>query len=185
MTLPDFSFIIHKYLRKIKIILLKPSQKLLAKSKFEQKEKFNILRKNLSDIYYKLKIGDIDHFLTPFWKEKEDQLEKEIILDIPFSFLRNYNIGYTMFVSAGGKWLKMELKYLEKYFSKVQLKKLLIEDYIGEPLLKNAKYLTSHNSIHHLYHIVKYLNTTGVNLSDINIWQKFSEDLPIIIKPML
>ncbi len=168
MKFPDFSYIFRKYLKKIKLFILKPSQKLLAESKLEQKEKFNKLKTKLTDLYLKVKIGDIDHFLTPFWKQKEEQLEKEMIYDTPFSFLRNSDICYTMFVSAGGKWLKSELKYLEKNISQVMLKKLLIEDYIGEPLLMNSKYLTSHNSIHHLYHFVKFLNITGTKLDEID-----------------
>ena len=56
--------------------------------------------------------------------------------------------------------MKEELALLEKSYPSEKLKELLIEDYLGNPLLMNAKYLTSHNSIHQLYHFTRYQSET-------------------------
>ncbi len=42
-----------------------------------------------------------------------------------------------------------------------------MEDYVGNPLLLNVTYLTSHNSIHHLYHIIRFLRKTKLKLKGI------------------
>jgi len=57
---------------------------------------------------------------------------------------------------------------LEKGFSEDRLKILLEEDYVGNPLIINSTYLTSHNSIHHLYHLIKFLEKTKSNLDEIS-----------------
>ena len=72
-----------------------------------------------------------------------------------------------MFVSARGKWLKKQLRFLENKVSENTLKSTLIEDYVGEPIIMNRKYLTSHNSIHHLYHIIKFLDATRYDIKKV------------------
>lgn len=57
---------------------------------------------------------------------------------------------------------------LEKRFSGDRLKVLLEEDYVGNPRIINSTYLTSHNSIHHLYHLTKFLDKTKSNLDEIS-----------------
>lgn len=164
MKIPDFINILSRNRKRFKIFLL---QKYLANLKSEQKQIFENLKKGISDIYYDLKQYDIERFLTPFWNEQNEKLEKELFPDVPFSFLRNSIITYTMFVTSGGEWCKSQLNFLKNNFSSKKLKRLLIEDYVGVPILLNFKYVTSHNSIHHLYHIIRFLNNTKCDLKDI------------------
>lgn len=161
--------ILHRKIRKyFKDFFFLPLYWLLAINKRYQKALFEHLRSQIPEIYQKLINFDFHLFLTPFWKEKVEELEKIIIPLIPFSFLRIKMIAYTMFVSTGGDWLKKELNYLKEKIPERELKRILIEDYIGKPRLINAKYFTSHNSIHHLYHIIRFLKKTNCNIQNIH-----------------
>lgn len=151
----------------IKFTLIKKLENLLANKKLEQFKEFSILKRQIPQIYNNLKNFDIDHFVEKTWAELLTQLENVLLPDIPFSFLRNNVITYTMFIGSGGDLMKSELKFLKKKVTDEKLKYLLEEDYVGNPLLINAKYLTSHNSIHHLHHIFRFLDTTKCNLSEL------------------
>jgi len=140
----------------------------LSKIKRDQVTTFYALRKNFPDIYNKLKNYNGAQFTTPLWENYNKKLEKVFLPCPPFSFLRNPVIMYTMFVDAGGEWLRKELAFLEKKISKNKLKALLQEDYVGDPFLLNRTYLTSHNSIHHLYHLIRFFDKTRCNLDQIN-----------------
>ncbi|MCJ7791415.1 MAG: hypothetical protein MUP49_03245 [Dehalococcoidia bacterium] len=138
-------------------LLMRPSQTALARLKRDQMTTFCTLRGGFPIIYNKLKQFDITQFTIPFWEDYNVKLEKAFLPYPPFSFLRNPIILHTMFMTAGGKWLKEELTFLEREISRDKLKILLEEDYVGNPLLSNSTYLTSHNSIHHLYHFIRFL----------------------------
>jgi hypothetical protein len=140
----------------------------LAQIKHDQIITFNSLLNNLSSIYNKLNKYNIVQFTTPVWENYNAKLEKVFLPYPPFSFLRDPIIISTMFVTSGGRWLKEELTFLEKKNSKDKLKFLLQEEYVGMPLLLNFTYLTSHNSIHHLYHLIRFLDKTKCNLDQIN-----------------
>lgn len=119
-------------------------------------------------IYSSLKDYDISMFTVPHWKRSNEEIKKFLLPIPPFFFLRNKTIMGTMFVNAQGRWLAEELKFLESNFSKDELKESLREDITGIPFLLNSEYLTSHNSIHQLYHLAKFQISTGVTLKDIN-----------------
>lgn len=144
------------------------SQAYLAKIESDQKTTFNILRNRFSETYDNLRKYNISEFTTAVWENYNAKLEKVFLPLPPFSFLRDRIITGTMFVTAGGKWLREEVSFLEKRISKDKLKTLLQEDYVGNPLLLNYKYLTSHNSIHHLYHLIRFLEKTRCNLDQID-----------------
>lgn len=148
-------------------IRARPSRAKLAQIKRDQKTSFYALRNNFCNIYNKLKKNNIAQFTTPLWENFNAKLEKNFLPHPPFSFLKNPTIMRTMFVTAGGNWLREELTFLEKKISRNKLKALLQEDHVGDPLLLNSTYLTSHNSIHHLYHIVRFLDKTQCILDQI------------------
>lgn len=150
------------------VLRMRPTQARLAQVKRNQKTTFYALRNSFSDIYSKLKKNNVAEFTTPLWENYNAKLEKIFLPHPPFSFLKNPTITTTMFVTAGGKWLRQEVTFLEKRISRNRLKALLQEDYVGDPLLLNSTYLTSHNSIHHLYHLVRFLDKTQCNLDQID-----------------
>ena len=149
-------------------LFLRPSRAHLALIKRDQMITFNTLRNNFSGIYNKLKKHNTTQFITPFWKNYNAKLEKVFLPYPPFSFLKDPIIRSTMFATRGGKFLREELAFLEKKISKNELKCLLQEDYVGDPLLSNSTYLTSHNNIHNLYHLIRFLDKTKCSLNQID-----------------
>jgi len=147
---------------------MRPSQTKLAQIKRDQKTTFYALRNKFSGIYNKLKKHNIAQFTTPLWENFNAKLEEVFLPDPPFSFLKDPIIMKTMFVAAGGKWLREEVTFLEKKIPRNRLKAFLQEDYVGDPLLLNSTYLTSHNSIHHLYHLIRFLDKTQCNFDQID-----------------
>jgi hypothetical protein len=111
---------------------------------------------------------DVSIYVTELWKDYNVSAKRALLPMPPYDFLRNPTIMGTMFVTRGGNWLKKELKYLEKTLPESKLRQLLQEDYAGKPLLLNAKYLTSHNTIHHLYHLIRFSSTTNCELDELS-----------------
>lgn len=134
----------------------------LRKKKQKQMVVFNSLKDDFFDIYKNFKKYDISRFVAPLWKDFNARVEKVFLPSPPFSFLNNPIIMFTMF---GGRALRRELEFLEKRISKKTLKRLLEEDYIGDPPLINSTYLTSSNNIAHLYHMFKYIEETGYDFN--------------------
>lgn len=148
---------------------MRDAQNLLKKKKQFQQKRFSQLKLKFATKYNTIKNSDEPRLIIPLWHKYNKQLEK-LFLPFPhFYFLRIPAVLRTMFVTAGGKWQQKETVFLERRFKKRELRRLLEEDLVGGPLLLNSGYLTSHNSIHHLYHLVRFFNTTDCNLRKVNI----------------
>jgi len=165
--------IMRKILRNAKkhafLLRMKPSQAKLAQIKHDQITTFHTLRNNFPFYYNKLQKYNIAKFTTQTWEKYNTKLEKVFLPYPPFSFLRDPQIRGTMFVTAFfGKWLVEEVTFLEERIPRNKLIAFLQEDYVGDPILVNSQYLTSLNSIHHLYHIGKFLDSTRCNLDRID-----------------
>lgn len=139
--------------------------KLLARKKAEQKDIYDNLKENFAQQYEAVKKYENANTTILAWRDENKKLENVLLPYPPFSFLHNSVIMKEMVVTAGGKRLEHQIDFLESIFSYTKLKKLLEEDYLGKPLILNRKYLTSHNSVHQLFHISKYLETTNCNLN--------------------
>ena len=137
----------------------------LSRVKYVQKCNFKELQKQFFPIYNKIKEYEDGSFTTPHWKNLNKKLEKAFLPHPPFSFLQNPFIAQTMFIK-GKSWFKEELPYLENNLEKKQLENFLQEEYAGKADIFNAAYLTSQNTIHHLYHFIKFQQTAGVNFNN-------------------
>ena len=180
--------IFSKLKRSLRLLKMQSAQNYLAQIKSDQKKSFNKLKIKFSNYYYKIKKHEFKQFTTRLWDNFNLKIEKVFIPYPPFSFIRNPIIMDTMFVNAGGKWLKEELKYLEKRIPEKKLALFLLEDFVGNPFLISNKYITSHNSIHHLYHIIKFLNATNCKLHKFNYiveWGGGYGNLSKIVKRLL
>ena len=162
----DIGRVFERVNRKVRILAHSRSQHRLARLKADQKARFEGLRGRFSEKYGKLKGYGIEEFTTPAWREWNTKVEAMFVPVPPFGFLRERIISYTMFVSAGGKWLNRQVAFLEGEVPGPKLRRALMEDYVGCPLLMNASYLTSHNSIHHLYHLARFAHVTGQDLDE-------------------
>jgi hypothetical protein len=67
-----------------------------------------------------------------------------------------------MFLCNDGAFFLNQLKYVRSKVAEAELKRLLSEDRVGDPIIRSSKFMTSHNRIHHLYHLLKFHENTGV-----------------------
>ena len=104
-------------------------------------------------------------FAVPFWERTNERLRAALLPVPPREFLRHPLILESMFMSAGGALLERELRDLESRFDPRELRLLLEEDPVGGPLLQARGYASSHNSVHLLYHIARFVASTGTELS--------------------
>jgi hypothetical protein len=131
---------------------------------FSETRQFNKLNADSHKIYKGLSKLDISQYTTSLWNNYNDNLAKRLLPKTPMNFLSDVEISGTMFVNAGGDWMTDQLNLLEQCFDKDHLKNILKENKVGKPDIKNKKYSTSHNSIHHLYHIARYQAETKKSL---------------------
>jgi hypothetical protein len=108
------------------------------------------------------------NFENAAWTEFSEILAKYFLHQFDSSFLRHPTIIRTMFLYRGGKMQADQLKFLRLLFTETDLRSVLIENRLGNPYITNFEFLTSHNSIHHLYHIARYQQATHKRLTTIN-----------------
>ena len=155
--------------KRLFLISMLPVNLQLLVEKNKQIKEFYSLRKKFFEFYDLITKKDISDFTTKHWDKLNNEFENHLRKNnIPFGFLRNRVIGYTMFVFSGGRAMETELKFLEENYNENELKKYLREEAVGLPIIMNKKYLTSHNSIRHLYHISRFLNKTKTNIDLLN-----------------
>lgn len=140
----------------------------VAFKKFYQKRNFNALKAEFIDIFKKVKNNDFDKYIIAEWQDNLKIAERDLMENLGFDFLRHPVIAKTMFI-GNKSWVANELEYIESKLSPEKIKSLLAEDYVGKPVISNWKYLTSNNSIHHLYHLTRYLDKTHLDLEKVDI----------------
>ena len=152
MRYTDIEFGLLIAARKARDLLLRTktmkSQKSLARRKVSQLADFEKLSKSFSTRYQECSSFRYEKYVTSLWNGFNTKAEKAFLPSPTFSFLNDGTIMLTMF---GGNKYDEELLYLEKKYKKSELSKLLLEDYVGNPLLVSNKYVTSFNSIRQLY----------------------------------
>lgn len=158
MQFTDLEFRLLIFVRKTKALLLRAStvraQQYLARKKASQRNDFDKLSRNFNSNYQTLKVFSSEKFVTSLWDDFNKRAEKSFLPSPSFSFLNDGTIMLTMF---GGSSYETEVQYLEKNFKKTDLSRLLLEDYVGDPLIVNNKYITSFNSIRQLFLLSLYL----------------------------
>ena len=145
-----------------------PSYLYIFYTKRNQKDVFKTLRQKCLQYYDFVADKEIFEFLTHTWKDYDRSI-KEIIFPQPrFSFLLHRIIRESMFAVSGGKWVAEPIKFIEGLIPKARLGEILQEDYIGFPILINATWHTSQNTIHSFYHLMKFQKETGVAVETFN-----------------
>lgn len=121
---------------------------------FRQLRRFISIRKKSTSILDICK-KNYKYRMLNFWNKYANTLEGYLENNnIPLGFLDIPMIRNTMFVDANGTWQDMQMKLLRKMVKEQRLKEYLIEPIVGLPTIKDSMFLTSHNSIHHLYHLL-------------------------------
>lgn len=169
MKLPQFLVDFFRTLRcKMWQVLHFRSQRQLRRKKESQKPAFLKLRQDFAGLYRTLSSQPISEFVTPPWHRYNSRVESAFLPVPPFAFLLNPVVLETMFVTRGGVCLQEELRFLKLHCSPQRLAPSLEEDYVGCPIIYNSDYCTSHNSVHHLYHVVLYQQILHRDFSDVN-----------------
>ncbi len=156
--------------RRINRAILKKKQIELFRSKSIQENRFYALKeefRNQNHVYEKY---DIKKFITPLWEGFIEKISSKLTDHLTMGFLQDETLKYTMFFSPSIRKIpKIELKFIKTQItSQHNLRRILEEDYVGLPQLSNLKYATSNNSIHHLYHILRFLNETNLDSNQIH-----------------
>jgi hypothetical protein len=121
-----------------------------------------------------------DEFFTTSWRSFYVKLLKALLLHPSFGFLRGPVISYTMVAKGWNPRLSFELGFLKRMFPNEFLKATLQEDLVGGPVLIRSEYCTSANSVHHLFHLARFMQRTGCRPKDVRtvmeIWQRFFQE---------
>lgn len=113
--------------------------------------------------YYNGLPEDPDNFITQFWKDRIEEIKESFTPVMPTDFLQNRMIRYTMFVDFC-EYNKIEYEHLKENIDPDSLALLLSESLVGQPSTCMVdKIQTSGNTIHHLYHMQRYLDAIGEN----------------------
>jgi hypothetical protein len=105
-------------------------------------------------------------YVRPDWAERNAMLERDLLAS-PGDFLRHPSVRFQMFVDE--RTLPHELPYTRARLGRDDL---LEEDAVGEPptvALPGSSVRTSSNTVHQLYHLLRYEDATGRRVSDADI----------------
>lgn len=105
-------------------------------------------------------------FITPMWGEYTQQLQDTLFPEPSFRFQQNQFIAGSMVFEPEPSITRTQLTLLEEKFDPDQLRIWLLEDPVGHPpLFRSSRYLTSPNTIHHLYHLARFFQSTHQDLA--------------------
>lgn len=116
---------------------------------------------------------DYEEFLMPDWKKNTEEIESIFLSGLPFSFLRNQILKQTMFAHLPKKSTNIQKKLISQKYNEEDAGVILREHDTGSPILNDFQYKTSGNSIHHLYHLLKFNQETGVSPTAVNSVMEF------------
>lgn len=105
-------------------------------------------------------------FVRPDWALRNHELERNLLPVPPADFLRHPAIRFQMFVDD--RYLPHELPYVRDRLSD---EALLAEDAVGAPptaTVPGSSVHTSSNTVHQLYHLLRYEEATGRRLRDVD-----------------
>lgn len=103
-------------------------------------------------------------YVRPDWAERSAQLADDLLPVPPPDFLSHPAIRYQMFVDD--RTLEHELPYVRTHVPDIRL---LTEDAVGAPptvQVPDTTIWTSSNTVHQMYHLLRYEEATGRRLSD-------------------
>lgn len=130
------------------------------KTSEEQREIFNSF--NFWVLYNSL-TDDPERYVTSFWLNKTNKIMEDFRKELPYDFLNNSIIHNTMIAD----YKRAELLYIEKRVEEEEIKKMVIESNVGGIGITDKNELqTSGNTIHHLHHIIKYVDYTHSAIDD-------------------
>ena len=139
----------------------------------DQLSTFNQIKQSAKLIYDKLDAQpntNLDFFHSE-WNFFNSMISNELFPVPNEEFLNIKHVAGTMFVNTWGDWFTSQLDFLRSKLDHRDLIYCMCEDYAGGAQQKYRLIdgiTTSHNCIHHMYHIAKYQDITGKDMSNVN-----------------
>ena len=140
-----------------------PAEQRLERRGAAQRRTWDDQAGRFAEVYDSLRGRDISALTTSLWEAANREVEEILLPRPPWDFLRRRAIARTMFVDARGSWLRQQLDHLETTIGTERLSELAPEDAAGAPRIAVPKYRTSHNTIHHLYHLMRFRESVGID----------------------
>jgi hypothetical protein len=133
----------------------------------KQRFTFSGLKNHFPSVYSDLKALGDEPFVLPFWASVNEQTAAAFSPEPPYDFLGIPAIKNTMFVAPSQEWLEAEVNYLHERLGPT-FAEVARENAVGKPQLVEADngVASSANTLHHLYHIYRFLDETKTNLDD-------------------
>jgi hypothetical protein len=141
------------------------SRAYLARRKHVQQARFGVAQGQFLATYEALKETGGSAYTTPWWDAEAAKMASALLPVAPANFLQDPTIRWEM-IARGEGMLAAELPALEEAYGPDELLRVLEEDVVGGQELNVAKYHTCINSIHHAYHIHRFVESTGRKPSD-------------------
>lgn len=130
-------------------------------------KKFEQVRKNFTVLLNQLPEPN-SKFIEKLWREQNRQMNEDFKDGLPTDFLREKHARDYMASPAPGTQEGIGKLNMIKGFPKNRLKELLIEDFVGRPLIFNNRFKTTFNNIQLLLHLCCYENAMSTKIEDFN-----------------
>ncbi|MBT7097960.1 hypothetical protein HN937_11335 [Candidatus Poribacteria bacterium] len=138
----------------------------ISRRKNGQVDIFTMLRGRFADVLDCASAHGGATYTTEWWDDESAKMRAAFLPEPPDDFLRNERLIWAM-VANSPMFLECELPDLERAYGPDRLLSLLEEDLVGRQILNVAKYHTSINSVHHAYHIHRFVEATGCDLGGV------------------
>ncbi|AQT82141.1 hypothetical protein B1R94_27165 [Mycolicibacterium litorale] len=128
-------------------------------------ERFDDLSRRFDDQFCRVRHCVDPRYVRPDWVVRNTDLERDLLPVPPADFLRHPAIRYQMFVDD--RVVAHELPFIRQ---RLATDELLAEDRVGDPptmVLPQSGVTTSSNTVHQLYHLLRYEEATGRRLCDV------------------
>jgi len=129
---------------------------------------FAALSTNFNDMLKNLKNGPdaTQTKIKPEWNDFVGKIYELYSKKLPKDFLDNSAISHLMFMNSQGDLMAHQIDFIKKCFPKTHIETALKESPVGSPPKAFTwEFDTTHNSIHHLYHISRYERRTSKSFS--------------------
>jgi len=164
ITANDMNRITRKVQHLTEIAWHEPAFWLVAIAQYHHLQRYRVLRTMFAKMYRQIQT-DMSAFTTPSWAAFNTSLEQSLLPIPPYSFLRDQTISSTMVMTKGGSILREQLHWLKREWQ--DLVHALHEDPVGHPSIANWRHLVSHNTVHQMYHLGRFLKSTNANMQAI------------------
>jgi hypothetical protein len=98
------------------------------------------------------------------WDSWSGKIRSAFQNGVDLGFLANPLIAFTMVLAGKGGGVhatRVRIEACREILGEVTAKSLLLEDYVGLPIISDAKFMTSANRAHHASHLAYYYQLTG------------------------